>query len=77
MAKDANIGNKTSSTTRSAKNLLVSVDMAEDAEIAKSNDGNDGNDKMVIKSFSKKLSGPIGYLTSLRSNADSVLFEKR
>ena len=42
----------------------------------------DGNDDGVMmkrskKSPSKKLSGPIGYLTSPRSNADSALFAKR
>ena len=63
MAEDAEVGSETSSTTRSAKNLLS--DMAKDAEVGGNGDG--GDDETVKKSPSKKPNVPIGYLTSLRS----------
>ena len=74
MAKDAEVGSKTSSTTRLAKNSSASVHMVEDAEVGEV-DGSD--DEMVKKSSSKKSNGPTRYLTSLCFNADSVPFEKR
>ena len=75
MAEDAEVGNKTSSITRLTKNLSASMDMSEDVEV---NEGDKGDNKTVKRSpFSKKLSGPIGYLTSLCSNADSKPFAKR
>ena len=75
MAENAEVGSRTSSTTRSAKNLAALVNIAEDAKVGES-DG--GDDETVKKSpLFRKLSGPIGYLTSLRSNADSASFEKR
>ena len=49
--------------------------MAKDAEF--SSNGNGGDDKTVEKLPFRKSSGPTKYLTSLRSNADSALFEKR
>ena len=63
-AEDIEVGSKTSSTTRSAKNLLVSVDMAEGAEVGEG----DGGDGKTVKRlpFSKKLSGPIRNHTFLR-----------
>ena len=73
MAEDAEVGSGTSFTTRLAENLPS--DMAEDAEIG--GNGNSGNDEMVKRSLSRKLSGPMEYFISLRSNADSALFEKR
>ena len=74
-AEDAEVGSGTSSTTRSAKNLSASVDMAKDAEVGES--GGD-DDKTVEKSpLFKKSSGPIGYFTSLHSDADSALLAKR
>ena len=73
MAEDAEVGSKTSSTTRSAKNLPL--DIAEDAELG--GNGDSGDDKLVKRSTSRKLSGLTGYLISLRSDADSILFEKR
>ena len=75
MAEDAEVGRRTSSTTRSAKNLSASVDMAEDAEVG---EGDGGDDETVKRSpLSKKLNGPIGYLTSLCSDADSAPFRKK
>ena len=74
-AEDAEVGSGTSSTTRSAKNLSASVDMAEDAEVGK---GDGGDDETVKRSpLFKKSNGPMGYLTFLRSDADSALFAKR
>ena len=73
MTKDDEIGNKTSSTTGSAKNLPL--DKAEDVEVDSKVMG------VMIKwskrSSSRKLSGLMDYLISLRSHADSVAFEKR
>lgn len=75
MAEDAEAGSETSSTTRSAENLSASVDMAEDTEVG---GGGDGGDDETVKRLppSKKSNVPTGYLTSLRSNASSVPFEK-
>ena len=76
MAEDAEVGSRTSSTTRSAENLSASVDIAEDAEVGGNGDG--GDDETVERSpLSKKSSGPMGYLTSLRSDADSAPLAKR
>ena len=73
MAGDAEVGSGTNFTIRSAENLPL--DMAEDVEVGGNGDGSD--DKTVKRSpFSKKLSGSIGYLISLRSNADSAPFVK-
>ena len=73
-AKDAEVRSGTSSTTRSAKNLLS--DIVEDAEVGSNSDG--GDDETVKRSpLSKKSNGPIGYLTSLRFNADSAPFAKK
>ena len=64
MAEDAEDGNGTSSTTRSAENSPLN--MAENAEVGDNGDG--GDDKTVKRlPFSKKPNGPIGYLTLLRS----------
>ena len=50
--------------------------MAENSEV--DGNGNSGDNETVKRSpFFKKPNGPIGYLTSLRSNTDSVSFEKR
>ena len=73
MAEDAEVGSGTSSTTRSAENSPS--DMAENAEVGGNSDG--GDDETVERSPSKKPNVPIGYLTSLRSEADSALFAKR
>ena len=75
-AEDAEVGSGTSSTTRSAENSSASVDMAEDAEVGGNGDGGD-NETVERSPLFKKSSGPIGYLTSLRSNADSAPFAKR
>ena len=73
-AEDAEVGSGTSSTTRSAKNLSALVDMAKDAEVG---DVDGGDNETVKRSpFSKKSSGPMGYFTSLRSDADSAPLAK-
>ena len=56
---------------------FVSVrDLAVDTEVGSNGDGSDN--KMVKKSpLSKKPNVSIGYPTSIYSNADSILFEKR
>ena len=60
--------------TQSAENSLL--DIVEDAEVG--GNGDDGDNKMIERSpFSKKSNVSTKYLTSLRSNADSVPFEKR
>ena len=74
MAEDAKVESGTSSIARSDKNSPR--DMAEHAEVGGHADG--GDDKTIKRSFlSKKPNGFIGYLTPLRSNADSAPFEKR
>ena len=73
MAKDAEFGSGTSSTTRSAENLPL--DIAENAEVG--GNGNSGDDETVKRLPSRKSRGPTKYLISLRSDADSALFEKR
>ena len=75
MAEDAEVGSGTSSITRSAENLSVSVDMAEDAEVG--GNGYSGDNETVERSPSKKPNGPTKYLTSLRSDADNAAFEKK
>ena len=67
------VGSRTSSTTRSAKNSPL--DMAEDAEV--DGNGNGSDDEMVEKSPFRKSSGAREYFTSLRSDADSASFAKR
>ena len=62
MIEDAEVDNRTSSTTKLAENLLASVDMVEDAKVGK---GNVGDNKTIEKLPSKKLSRLKGYLTSL------------
>ena len=75
MIKNTKIDNRISSITRSAKNLLTSMDMAKDAEFDGNNHGAD--DKMVKTSpFSRKSNAFMGYLNSLYCNANSILFEK-
>ena len=75
IAKDAEVGSKTSSTTRSTENFSASVGMAEDVEVSEG----DGGDNETFKKLPlfKKSSGPIGYFISLRSDADSAPFAKR
>ena len=73
-AEDAEVGSRTSSTTRLVENLSALVDMVEDAEVG---EGDDGDDEMVKQSPSKKPNVPTGYLTSLCSNADSPPLIKR
>ena len=63
MAEDAEIGSRTSSTTRSVENWAS--DMAEDAEVGGNCDG--GDDKTFEKSPSQKLNVSTRYLTVLRS----------
>ena len=71
MPKNAKVSSKTSSITRSAKNLPTSVDIAEDTKVGES-DG--GDDVMVEKStLSKKQNEPARYLTSLCSGKDEFL----
>ena len=73
-ANNAEVGSGISSTTRSDENLPSN--MAKDAEVGGNGDGSD--DETVERSpLSKKLNGSIGYLTSLRSNANSASFAKR
>ena len=43
-AEDAEVGSRTSSTTRLAKNLSASMDIAEDAKVG---ENDSGNNKMV------------------------------
>ena len=64
MTEDIEFGIRMSSTTRPAKNLPASMNMAENAEVG---EGCGGDDEMVKKPPSKKLSGLMRYLTSLRS----------
>ena len=65
MAEDAEVGSATNSTTRSAKNLSASVDMAEDAEF---DEGDSDNNKTVKRlPLFKKPNVFTGYLTSLCS----------
>ena len=73
MAEDAEIGSGTSSRTKSAGKLLLN--MAKDVKVDSNSDG--GYNKMVERLLFKKLSGLTRYLTSLHSNADSALFEKK
>ena len=73
IAENAEVRSGISFTTKSAKNL--SLDMAEDAKVGGNSDG--GDNETVKKSPSKKSSGPMAYLISLRSDADSSLFKKR
>ena len=64
-AEDAEIGSGTSSTTRSAKNLSVSVELAKNAEVGW---GDGGDDETVKKlPLSKKPNVPIEYPSSLYS----------
>ena len=65
MAEDAQVGNKTSFTIRSAENLLASVDIVEDTE----NDESDGSNNKTVKrlSLSKMPNVPTRYFTSLCS----------
>ena len=73
MVEDVEIRCKTSSITRSVKNL--SSDMAEDTKVG--SNGDDGNNETIERSSFKKSSGPMEYFTSLRSNANSAPFKKR
>ena len=74
MVEDAKVGNKMSSITKLAKNLSASVNMAENAEVNKSDCS---DDKTVERSPSKNSSRSMGYFISLYSNADSTSFKKR
>ena len=74
MAEDAEVESGTSSTTRSAESLLS--DMVEDAEVGSNSDGGD-NETIKKSPLSKKSNVPMGYLTSLRSDADSAPFAKK
>ena len=49
--------------------------MAEDAGVG--GNGDSDNDKTIERSPFRKSSGPMEYLTSLCSNADSTPFKKR
>ena len=74
-AENAEVGSGTSSIIRSAKNSSASVNMAKYAEVG---EGNGADDKTVKRSpLFKKSNELMEYLIFLRSNADSVLFEKR
>ena len=53
---------KTSSATRSSKNWLLSIDVAEVDEIGVGG-GGDRKDEMVRRSLSKNSNGATGYLT--------------
>ena len=59
MAEDAEVGSKTSSKTRWAKNLSASVDMAEDAEVGEDDDDDDETVKRL--SLFKKPNVFTGY----------------
>ena len=70
IAEDAEVRSGMSATTRSAKNL------PSDMVIDSNGDGDD--DETFGKSpFFKKSNRPMGYFTSLCSNADSAPFVKR
>ena len=56
MAEDAEVGSKTSPTTRLAKKSLL--DIAEDVKVG--GNGNSSDDETVKKSPFKQLSGSIG-----------------
>ena len=65
MAEDAEVGSRINFTTRLAKNLWTSVDIAEDAEVS---EGDSSNDKTVERSLlSKKSNILTGYIPSLHS----------
>ena len=64
MADNAEVVSKMCFITRSAKNLSVLVDIAEDAEFG---EGDGDNNEMVKRSLSKNSNVPTGYLNSLRS----------
>ena len=65
MAEDTKVDSGTSSMTRSAKNLSISMDMAEDAEVG---EGGGSKDKTVKRfPLSKKPNVPTEYLISLHS----------
>ena len=73
-AEDAEVDSGTSSTIRSAENLSVLVDMAEDAEVG---EGDGGDDKTVKRSPFKKPNVPIGYLSPYASMLIAHLLQKR
>ena len=73
MTEDAEVRNGTSSITRLAENSPS--DMAEDAKVGGNGDG--VNDETVKKSPLSKSNRPMGYFTSLRSDANSAHFAKR
>ena len=63
---------RTSSTTKSGENSLVSVDMAEDIEIG---EGDGGDNETVERLLSKKPNIPIRYLNSLHSKQRWVFLD--
>ena len=65
-AEDAEVGSRTSSTTRSANNSSASVDMAEEAEVSSNGDG--GDDEMVKKITFQEVEQTyrVSYLLTLR-----------
>ena len=72
-AQDGKIGSGTSFIIRSAKKLLLNI--AEDAEVGDNSD--DDDNEMVERLPLRKLSRPIGYLTSLHFDINSTPFEKK
>ena len=74
MAEDAKVGSKTSSTTRSAKNLSASLDIAKDVKL---DGGSKDNDKTVKKSpFYTKLSKPTGIIPLYAKTLIAYLLKK-
>ena len=71
MTEDAEVGSKISFTTRSAKNLSASVDMAKDAEVS---GGDSGDDETVNRlSLFKKPNISMEYLISPRPKKNEFL----
>ena len=66
MAENAEIGNGTSSITKSAKNLSTLVDMAEDAKVGGNGDGGDDETVKKITFQEVECTYRVSYLPMLR-----------
>ena len=66
MAENAEVDSKTSSTTRSAKNLSASVDMTENAEVGGNGDGGDDETVKKITFQEVKWTYGVSYLPTLQ-----------
>ena len=75
IAKNIEFSNKTSSITKSVKNMLTSVDMAENIKFY-SGSNNIDNKTAKKSSFSKRLNVSIRNFIFLYSNASSILVKR-